>query len=35
MLKYNAKKKAEQEQRDTEISLQFNKSYKSNDIENF
>lgn len=35
MLKYNAKKKSKQEQRDTKSSLQFNKSYKSNDIENF
>ncbi|KAK8891715.1 hypothetical protein M9Y10_028935 [Tritrichomonas musculus] len=33
MRKYNARKKAEREQRDKEISLQFNKSYKSYDKE--
>ena len=33
MRKYNAKKKAEREQRDKQISLQFNKSYKSYDKE--
>ena len=33
MRKYNAKKKAEREQKDREISLQFNKSYKSYDKE--
>ena len=33
MRKYNARKKAEREQKEKEISLQFNKSYKSYDKE--